>query len=414
MHRWSRLLVALVMLAGPRFAWPQGGTPLGGEFAINSYTTASQQHGSVASDSAAGFIVVWNGAGQGDATGVFGQRFASSGAPAGPEFRVNTYTTNGQETPSIAADSAGNFVVAWVSTGGYGGSPPDIFGQRFASDGAPLGPEFRVNSYTTSTQTFPDVAAQGGGGFVVVWGGQDLEIFGQRFAGSGAPLGPEFRVNTFTTDLQYFPSVAADAAGNFVVVWVRGQGYAGTPDVLGQRFAADGTPLGTEFRVNTYTTSGQSHPDVAADPGGSFVVVWSGQGQDDVGVFGQRFASSGAPLGPEFRVNTVTTDFQYMPSAAADAAGNFVVAWASAGGYGGAAADVFGQRFASDGTPLGPEFRVNTETSNGQNDHAVAADPAGNFVVTWRSYPQDGDEFGVFGQRFGSIVPVELTRFGVE
>jgi len=34
----------------------------------------------------------------------------AQGNPLGPEFRVNTYTTNDQVQPSIAADSAGNFV----------------------------------------------------------------------------------------------------------------------------------------------------------------------------------------------------------------------------------------------------------------------------------------------------------------
>ena len=31
--------------------------------------------------------------------------------PIGPEFRVNTYTTGNQEYPSVAMDSIGNFVV---------------------------------------------------------------------------------------------------------------------------------------------------------------------------------------------------------------------------------------------------------------------------------------------------------------
>jgi hypothetical protein len=38
-----------------------------------------------------------------------------SAVPDGPEFRVNTYTTNSQQAASIATDAAGNFVVAWHS-----------------------------------------------------------------------------------------------------------------------------------------------------------------------------------------------------------------------------------------------------------------------------------------------------------
>ena len=37
----------------------------------------------------------------------------------------------------------------------------------------------------------------------------------------------------------------------------------------------------------------------------------------------------------------------------------------------------------------------------------------GNFVVTWNSQFQDGSGYGVFGQLYRPIVPVELMRFGV-
>jgi len=35
-------------------------------------------------------------------------------------------------------------------------------------------------------------------------------------------------------------------------------------------------------------------------------------------------------------------------------------------------------------------------------------------VVVWSSQYQDGSNYGVFGQRYSPILPVELMRFGVE
>jgi hypothetical protein len=423
--RRVRLLVCAVLvtvsLAAPRAGRAQGGQPLGPEFRVNTYTTGAQNSPAVARDAAGNFVVAWDGEGQDDPAGLFGQRFAPSGVPLGPEFRVNTATTDFQSAPTVAAASAGSFVVAWTTAGGYGGTPADVFGQRYAGDGTPLGSEFRINTYTTGAQDSPAMAADTAGNFIVVWDGEGQAepisgVFGQRFAASGAPLGPEFRVNTSTTDLQSTPAVAAGSGGSFVVVWTSSGGYGGTPaDVFGQRFASDGTPLGTEFRVNTYTTAVQDRAAVAADPAGNFIVVWDGEGQDDPnGVYAQRFASSGAALGPEFRVNTSTTDFQFGASVGVDSAGNFVVAWTDSAGYGGSGPDLFGQRYLADGTPLGGQFLVNTYTTLAQNRAAVAADPAGNFVVTWDSYGQDGSLTGVFGQRFGQIVPVELIGIRVE
>ena len=57
---------------------------------------------------------------------------------------------------------------------------------------------------------------------------------------------------------------------------------------------------------------------MANDSSGNFVVVWRSNGQDGsfYGIFGQRYASSGTPLGPEFPVNTYTTDVQELPAIA--------------------------------------------------------------------------------------------------
>ena len=413
------LLLVLFVAVAPRAAWPQGGAPLGPEFRVNTYTTSNQLYPSVARDTGGNFVVVWTSNTQDGATlGVFGQRYSNAGAPLGPEFQVNTYTTGAQYLPSVASDGAGNFVVVWQSNGQEGNH--SIFGQRYASTGTPLGGEFRVNTYTTGDQSFPSVSVNNAGNFVVTWqsylqDGSNWGVFGQRFSGAGAPLGPEFRVNTYTTSGEFASSVSSDLAGNFVVVWhATGEDGSGL-GIFGQRYDLTGAPVGGEFRVNTYTTSTQAYPAVATDNGGNFVVVWHSLQQDGsfLGVFGQRYASSGAPLGGEFRVNTYTTSYQQLPDVAMDGAGNFVVAWAS-DGPDGSLYGIFGQRYDSAGTPLGTEFRVNTFTPNSQNRPAVAADPLGNFVVTWDSQLQDGLGLGVFGQRYGQIVPVELMHYGVE
>src|SRR6188474_823473 len=110
------------------------------------------------------------------------------------------------------------------------------------------------------------------------------------------PLGPELPINTYTTGAQSRPAVAADAIGNFVVVWTsEGQDGSGN-GVFGQRYDSEGTALGAEFPVNTYTTNDQESPSAAMDPSGRFVVVWQSQLQDgsDWGVFAQRFDADGS------------------------------------------------------------------------------------------------------------------------
>jgi hypothetical protein len=93
---------------------------------------------------------------------------------------------------------------------------------------------------------------------------------------------------------------------------------------------------------------------------------------------------------------------QFGHSLAGDGAGSFVVSWRSyqAGSYG-----IFAQRFAPGGVPLGGEFRVNTHSSSNKDFGAVRSDPNGNLVFAWQSLGQDGGFFGVYGQRFGGLKP---------
>ena len=210
-----------------------------------------------------------------------------------------------------------------------------------------VGSEFQVNTYTTSTQSEPGAASVGTAGyFVVTWqsNGQDgnqYGIFGQRFDSGGTLAGAEFQVNSFTSYRQVYPAAAGlGASGNFVVVWRDVLQDGSSYGVFGQRFDSGGNALGTEFQVNTYTTSAQYRPSVSTvGTNGSFVVAWSSGGQDGSsnGVFAQLFTSSGAASGAEFQVNAYTLSVQNFPSVASlGTTGNFVVAWISRNqdGYG--------------------------------------------------------------------------------
>jgi VCBS repeat-containing protein len=326
-------------------------------------------------------------------------------SPLGTDFQVNSFTTNEQRYPSIAALADGGFVVTW-SSWDQDGSRYGIFGQRYDADGVPAGGEFQVNTETSSDQFYSSVAALSDGGFVVTWSsylqdGSDYGIYGQRYDATGNPAGDEFQVNTFATSAQVYSSVAALSDGGFVVTWSSYLQDGSDYGIYGQRYDATGNPAGDEFQVNTETTSEQAYSSVAALSDGGFVVTWSSLFQDgsDYGIYGQRYDATGATAGGEFQVNTFATSAQVYSSVAALSDGGFVVTWSSffqdGDDYG-----IFGQRYDADGVPAGDEFQVNTETSSDQLLSSVAALSDGGFVVTWSSYGQDGDGYGIYGQRY--------------
>ena len=77
---------------------------------MNSYTTSNQISPSVAVDADGDFVIAWQSRDQdGSGYGVFAQRYNAAGTPQGAEFRVNTYTTGYQVSPSVAMDAEGDF-----------------------------------------------------------------------------------------------------------------------------------------------------------------------------------------------------------------------------------------------------------------------------------------------------------------
>ncbi len=290
--------VALALATLPRAqAATQGpGSPLGGPITVRAPVTHSQGFPSVAMDATGDFVVAWQSYDQATSTSelnIHAQRYGSDGAPEGSAFLVNTYTSGVQEFPAVAMDATGDFVVAWQSFDqATSTSEFDIYAQRYGSDGAPEGSAFLVNTYTSGNQTHPSVAMDATGDFVVAWESFDqlsptskYDIYAQRYASNGAPEGSAFLVNSsLATKNQVDSAVAMDATGDFVVAW---KGYNSPPtnafDVYAQRYAADGAPEGSNFLVPGLTPTASSVSvassgvqSVAMDAVGDFVIGQSG------------------------------------------------------------------------------------------------------------------------------------------
>ena len=72
-------------------------------------------------------------------------------------------------------------------------------------------------------------------------------------ASAQAPVfGPEFQVNTFTTSFQYSSGVAnLGPSCHFVVTWASDGVDGNLTGVVGRLFDEQGNPIGGEFAVNT-------------------------------------------------------------------------------------------------------------------------------------------------------------------
>lgn len=394
--------------------------PLGTEFLVNVTTSGDQRFSadspqSLAMDSQGNYVVTWYSSAQdGSGTGVYARQFMNDGTPLGGEFQVNVTTTSDQIYPNVAMDADGEYVITWTSSGGQDGDGDGIYARRFAANGSPLTGEVRVNTTTTNHQSFSTIAMDSQGNYVISWqsAGQDgsgTGIYAQRYSDSGTPIGSEYRVNSYTTNNQLYPVASMDSTGDFLITWWSlgqdGDDYG----IYAQRYDSAGGAQGTEFVVSSVTAFDQRYARSAYLSDGSFIITWSDGNRDGhgFGVFARKYAANGTPIGGDFQVNTTTTNNQWRSSISADNAGNFVIVWISDGNDGNLN-DIYAQCYSSSLAKLGPEFRINTTTIGNQSYPSVQMDDQGAFIAVWSDDHLDGDSWGVIGQRFSDITPEEF------
>jgi len=313
------------------------------------------------------------------------KRQTAGATKIGSEFQVNTYITGYQSEPSVTSLSNGQFVVTWKSSDGQDGDGNGVYGQVFNADGRKNGSEFQVNTYTTDDQDSPSVASLTNGQFVVTWDslGQDGDgwgIYGQIFNADGTKSGSEFQVNTYTANFQDSSSIASLNNDKFVVTWKSlGQDGSGYYGIYGQIFNADGTKSGSEFQINTYVTDRQINPAIASLTNGQFVVAWESDGQDGDawGVYGQVFNADGTKNGSEFPVNT--DNMLFHPSAASLSNDKFIITWSSVSGN----SSVYGQIF---GTDIISSSSSSTRQSESPTDVASGAERQTGIALTALSW----------------------------
>jgi len=390
-------------------------SPFGGQFQVNTTIGSGQEQAAAATDGAGNFVIAWSSysssGNDASARSIQARRFNAAGSPTGPDFQVNTTTTDDQKTPAVAMNSSGVFVVVWTSN--HGTSDYDIMAQRFNAAGAKAGPELLVNNgFTAGVQSEPAVAMADNGDFVVVWSGPggaggdpNLSIQGRRFKAATGAFLDQFLVNNITAGDQDQPAIATNGKFKYIIAW---REPAISSDVALRTFTADAqssagmTPTGSQLTANTYPSGPQTSPTVAMASDGRAVVAWEsfgasfGNDNQRISVQARRIDASGAFADPDdVQLNTYVIDDQRFPSVTIAANGVWAATWQSYGSSGNDGSDYSIQlrAFDADGHALDPtDVQVNTYTTNAQLFPAVVLAPTGRALVVWESTGSPGND----------------------
>jgi len=295
-----------------------------------------------------------------------------------------------------------------------------VFYRRSIWQITPSSPETSVNTYIPGIQAFASVDMTPSGNYTIVWqseSGQDGDrsgVYARQFALPVTPQSGEILVNYFTANHQRYAQVGMSTPGNSVTVW-QNEGQVGQQEgIYGMQFDPAGLPvLPGQYKVNLYANSSHSHPDLTVLPSGYQVIVWESAEQDGdgMGIYARLFDNANIARSNELPVATTITWNQRYPRVSCDETGNYAVTWQSwnqdGDGWG-----VIARLFNADGTPAGPEFTVNKISSGDQMNPDVAMSPTGEFVIVWQG-PLADSQYGIFGQAFTSTGITDGSVFQV-
>jgi Ca2+-binding RTX toxin-like protein len=358
----------------------------GGEVVIATATGADSAQISTLKLADGGRLCVWN-----VGTNVFGQLTDSLGNFIGSNFSLGQ--ANGRV--DLAAMRNGGFIVTGIfsstlSVTQYNGAGTQIGATQTVSGVTPFSTVGSANGngaflYHSSVEVLDDNS------YVVTWSSTGVDgandgIAAKRFAADGTPIGGTFTVNTTTASYQMIPSVTALSKGRFAIAWQSAVG--GVYDIKAQIYDVAGSKVGGEITLSN-AAGNESTVTISALRSGGFVAVYYNDGTVDGSaddVFARIFDEFGNPEGAQFKVNTNTASFQWRPDVTTLADGGFVVTWDSIGSPGDDTSyGISGQRYDANGNRVGGEFTINTFVPGIQTTSSVTADDDGGFTVIWES-----------------------------
>ena len=343
--------------------------------------------------------VAWNGqnwlvawATEGDETSRYTSRvMVARVSPAGvvldnPPIIVDSGGSSLLSPWSVVSDGS-NWMVTWRDSAD---GTWVIEGARISPAGLVLDPggkHLRRDVWNSGT-TNSDIAFAGDEYLLVFeeWGTEGWVINAQRLSLALDPLGSVFRLNTYSPTDAHRPAVASNGT-DFLVVWFEDKWY-GWAQIYGTRVSHTGTVLDANgLPITDFAGYTQFEPDLGWD-GSNYIVAHN----RDYDIYTTRVTSAGAVLDPAGIPVKISTETKIQPAIAAGPSGGGTLVWTTSFN-----ADIFAATVASNGTA--GEDRVITLSVPRQSTPRLATS-GDEFLVVFRS--EISGEIRIVAQRLDS------------
>ena len=298
---------------------------------------------------------------------------------------------------SLAVNAEGVALVAWA-----GGAEGTLWVTQYVPG----------SGWDTSEQieggglgsTTPAVAIAPNGRAVLVWQeyANPEEIRASHYTPSGGwtaavKISPQ-TAGPGSQGSAYAPHVAMDGDGNAIAAWPQFDSEANRV-VLAARFSSSGQWEEAQA-IDDGTADYDSSPDVAMDPTGNAVTVWSGNDGQGGRIFASSYVSRDGWTDAR-RINSPTNvGTAYRPDADIDAGGNAVAVWVQADYEGDVWTDrVWSNRFTQDGGWGTAESFETTDSSYPEDPH-VSVNAGGVAMAIWQRIETGGARYTIRSARY--------------
>lgn len=327
------------------------------DFIVNSFHGeygADQYSVSAAIDGEGNYAFAWLDYREGEKS-IYAQFFDSNDERIVSNFKVNEDPLTGNNSPFIAANNEGDFVIVWLR------NYQDVMAQRFNKNGQKIGANILVNNNSGWNTTEPSVAVSNDGSFMVMWSSQsysgDSQVYAIPFDNSGNPYGWIIPVNESSlsaSSIGRARTIDVDGSGKYCLVWSSSSG-SGFSKIYLQIINNFGQKIGNNVLVSSPNDSSHNNfPDVVSTDDGNFLITWGKNYEYPSivgGVGGRIYKSNGNFVTNDFNIYSHPVPFWNPVNLSSDKDSTFIVLWL---GYGGQ----YLQKIKSNGEFIGDSVRV--------------------------------------------------------
>ena len=289
------------------------------------------------------------------------------------ELITGNYSANSIGSDQRAAsDTSGNFIIVWSS---YLNNHSLIMMQIINSDGQFISDNIIVsNQNDSAVNTFPGIASTKDGSYLIYWS-SDNDLKGRIYNITNGFTAPPFTISDESIGW-FTPSASTDEQNNFYVIWFNGK-------PISQIITKQGVFLGSNKIMNMSTPIiYPSYPKLTNAYNGTLYFTYTGNRKNDVDVMIQKTDLELNPLGSSVKVaDDYCTAFQTKPLSKYNKDGKSIVIWNDRRD---GRTNLYGQILDKEGNFISDNFLIN-DTSKYVLPVLpyISTDRDGNFIVSF-------------------------------